>query len=325
MDKEKKYVFYTLSSSEDVDNIRYVGVTTRLLSQRLSQHKYVAKKSEKRSTPVSKWIYSLQLKNLDVIITKIDECDKDNWEEKEISLISKYKLNYDLLNIDKGGKGIITIEKRNKSGLIRSSESHEIKVVQLNLNGEYVQTFASTIKAAKAMGLSAHSAISNVLKGRSKTSCNSYWVYEKDYLTKSFDLKKPITPKESKGFKHYQYSPDTLELINTYQSIAEVFYAITGSKKSNSEGLTKAVINKVIWHDFFWATKEVCDFTEYFDDRFKIHEVNNLGEIINKFKNNSEAAKHFNLANSTISNYIRYKTITKNNTYLIKNNKQIKI
>lgn len=50
----KKYVFYTLSSEEDVNNIRYIGVTTRSLSQRLSQHNYVAKNREKRSTPVSK-------------------------------------------------------------------------------------------------------------------------------------------------------------------------------------------------------------------------------------------------------------------------------
>lgn len=50
----KKYVFYTLSSEKEVDNIRYIGVTTRSLNQRLSQHKHVAKYEKKRTTPVAK-------------------------------------------------------------------------------------------------------------------------------------------------------------------------------------------------------------------------------------------------------------------------------
>lgn len=54
MEEEKKYVFYTLSSKEDVNNIRYVGVTTGKLNNRLSQHKYTAKNPDKRTTPVAK-------------------------------------------------------------------------------------------------------------------------------------------------------------------------------------------------------------------------------------------------------------------------------
>lgn len=54
MNKEKKYVFYTLSSSDNRENIRYVGVTCVSLNGRLSQHKYVANHKDKRSTPVSK-------------------------------------------------------------------------------------------------------------------------------------------------------------------------------------------------------------------------------------------------------------------------------
>lgn len=53
-------------------------------------------------------------------------------------------------------------------------------------------------------------------------------------------------------------------------------------------------------------------------------EIDSNNNIITKFKTNIDAAKYFNLADSTISNYIRNKTLTKNNTYLIKN-KKIKI
>jgi hypothetical protein len=54
MEKERKYIFYTLSSSENIDDIRYIGVTCKSLNSRLSQHKYVARNPKKRSTPVAK-------------------------------------------------------------------------------------------------------------------------------------------------------------------------------------------------------------------------------------------------------------------------------
>jgi len=97
------------------------------------------------------------------------------WEETEINLIKEYKnLGYDLLNVDSGGRGSITIEKRNKSGIQRSIKAHQVKVVQLSLKGEYIKTYDSIMFATKEMGLSSKSAIGNVLSGRSKTSCGFY-------------------------------------------------------------------------------------------------------------------------------------------------------
>lgn len=49
-----QYYFYTLSDDSDPENIRYVGVTTRLLKQRLYGHRYNANKKEKRAQPVHK-------------------------------------------------------------------------------------------------------------------------------------------------------------------------------------------------------------------------------------------------------------------------------
>ena len=325
MDKEKNYVFYTLSSKEDEENIRYIGVTTTSLGVRLSQHKYVAKNSKKRSTPIAKWIFNLQTKNIDVIIKKIDECKENEWEIKEKTLIIEYKLKYNLLNVDEGGKGVITLEKRSKSGLIRSAEAHEIKIVQLDLKGNYIKTFDSSVKAANEMGLNSNTAINNVLKGRSKTSCNFYWVYETDYLNNSYNLNNPINLKETRGIKHYQYCPETFKLINTFLSINDLFYEITGVKGSNASTLKKSIKNKTTWNDYFWTLEKTNDFSSFYNDTFKVLEIDKNSKIINKFRTNIDAGKFFNLADSTISNYIRNKTITKNNTYIIKNNKEIKI
>lgn len=41
--EDRKYLFYVLSSSETPTEYRYLGVTCKSLSSRLSQHKYVAR------------------------------------------------------------------------------------------------------------------------------------------------------------------------------------------------------------------------------------------------------------------------------------------
>lgn len=325
MQEEKKYVFYVLSSSESPERFRYLGVSCRKLNARLSQHKYVARHPEKRSTPVAKWIYSLFQKDLDVIMTQIDSCGENEWENKEIELIQKYIDNgYNLLNVDKGGKGSITIENRPIEGRLRSAVAHEIRIVQLDLNGNYMKTFKSTQEATKEMGLLSKSAINNVLKGRSKTSCDSYWFYESDYLSGNFKINKRIDIKEFHGITHYQYCPDTFKLINRFKSTYDVFYEITGSKKSNSGGLKKAITTKCIWHNFFWSYDEIFDFSEYLDDRYKIHEVDFSNNIIRKFKNTKEAAEFFKIKEGSISTKITNRYTTKFGTYLIKN-KRIKI
>lgn len=75
---QKLYYFYTLSSSANSSNIRYVGVTTCKLSQRLSGHKYCALHKDKRSTPVHKWMFSEYTLGNTIIITRIDTCNVRN-------------------------------------------------------------------------------------------------------------------------------------------------------------------------------------------------------------------------------------------------------
>jgi predicted GIY-YIG superfamily endonuclease len=54
----KIYNFYVLTSEDDPENIRYVGVTTKKVTERFSQHKYCALHKEKRGLPVHKWMFS---------------------------------------------------------------------------------------------------------------------------------------------------------------------------------------------------------------------------------------------------------------------------
>lgn len=275
--EEKIYKFYTLSSEENLENIRYVGVTINKLNERLSKHKHTGKNPKKRSTPVAKWIYSLQLKNVNVVITKIDECNEDCWEEKEKQLILKYKfLGFELLNIDVGGKGVISIEQRNVDGLQRSADAHKIRIVQLDLNKNYIATFESLKDATEKFGLGTKSAISNVLRRRSKTSGGFYWVYENDYLNNNYNLVAPISPKETKGITLYQYCPKTFKLLKIFMSLSDVYYEFLGSRRTNTNALKKAIDNKETWRDFFWSYFEILDFSNYHEN-YKVLEINLKG------------------------------------------------
>lgn len=316
--ENKIYEFYYLSSSEFPDKPRYVGVTCAGLSVRFSQHKYVARNSKKRSTPVAKWIFSLTERKLDVLITKISECFEKEWENTEIRLIEEYReAGHSLLNVDIGGKGVITLEKRNKSGIERSISAHEIKVVQLDLLGNYITTFDSIAKATTAMGLSTQSAIGNVLKGRSASSSGYFWFYESDYLKGNYEIPVLKTASDYFGKKYYQYCPITFNLINIFQSERELLKKINGGRDT----LLKAVLNKTIFSDYFWANSEVSDFSDYFDNRIKIKELDSSGNIINTFKSYVDAAKHLNTTANIVTYKINKKIPTSNGTFLIINEK----
>lgn len=71
-------------------------------------------------------MYSVYEKGGKINIEKIDECSELEWEEREQFLIQKYKdLGHKLLNIDNGGKGVITKEKRSIDSITRSVEAHK--------------------------------------------------------------------------------------------------------------------------------------------------------------------------------------------------------
>ena len=113
----KLYQFYALSEETTPQEFRYIGVTTKKLSDRFAQHKYCARHENKRALPVHKWMYSVYKNGRNIIYSKIDECEESQWEIREQELITKYSKQFSLLNLDKGGKGVITKEKRESDGI----------------------------------------------------------------------------------------------------------------------------------------------------------------------------------------------------------------
>lgn len=86
------------------DEIRYVGKTCDTKEDRLEDHVYYAIKGEK--THKANWIRSLLKENITPEVCTIEEVDEQQWVEKEIYWISKFRQNgHRLTNQTSGGEG----------------------------------------------------------------------------------------------------------------------------------------------------------------------------------------------------------------------------
>jgi len=99
-----KYInIYTLSSVDNPNEIKYVGVTKYKVSYRLSSHIYEAKKKPDM-TPKTKWINEIGFKLVHNVIDVVEECDAGFWEKYWIGQMEAWGFN--LVNSNKGGGGL---------------------------------------------------------------------------------------------------------------------------------------------------------------------------------------------------------------------------
>lgn len=102
-------------------NIRYIGKTINL-KRRLAGHIYEAKK-HRGDRYVLNWIYSLLEKGKKPSIHLIEECDKNNWQEKERYWISFHrKVISNLCNSCDGGLGGAGIRNYSEEELKRRAK-----------------------------------------------------------------------------------------------------------------------------------------------------------------------------------------------------------
>lgn len=292
---EKVYRFYTLSASDSPHDIRYVGVTTKTVKQRFYHHKYCAMHDEKRGLPVHKWMYSKYNQGLDIIFNEIDSCNESLWEQKEQELIKQYSEKFDLLNLDKGGNGVITLEKRTKSSIQRSIEGHYKKIVLFNKNEELIAICESCKEAVEKYGCN-KTAIGNVLKRRANT-CNGYYIVTfEEYNSPDFSIKEHIQSLTDRTIKHkllYQYDLEG-NLIKLWNSQSEV-------KKElgyDVGGINRAIKNKKIFKNSYWTNTNTIDISEF--EKYYKYEYAGL-----KFRTQKEIADMVGFKECTITNAIK--------------------
>lgn len=128
-------VIYGLSSSSDVEDIRYIGKSSNI-ENRLKRH--LSKYCLKDDSYKNNWIKSELISNNTIIITTIEEVTESNWQDREIFWISEYKkLGYNLTNLTAGGEGFnLTNDiktKRNKTILDKSLNKFEVEIDKFNI------------------------------------------------------------------------------------------------------------------------------------------------------------------------------------------------
>lgn len=258
---------------------------------------------EKRGLPVHKWMYSKYKNGGNILVKKIDECSESEWEERERYWIKYYKdLGFQLMNLDKGGKGVITKEKRSKSSLERSIESHKIPIVALYKNGDFYKEYPSIIEATKEFGFKSRSSINNVLKKRSLSSGGFLWVYKKDYNpnnTYKYEKPKKVT------IPIYEFNIDGT-LITKWESIVQA------SKELNchSSTLKDAISNKRVYRDHYWSLNETINIKEY-DPYYTLKVTNIKTGAILLYRNQAAICKDLQLSPSVVCTALKEDTIIK--------------
>lgn len=288
--EKRTYIIYGLYSSNKPHFYRYIGVTSSNLKQRFRQHKYNSKHSEKRSLPVHKWMYSHYNNNEEIFIEEIEVCTEDNWEEREQFWIKSLKESNNLLNIDKGGKGVVIDGHRPEDAIQRSVENKKIAVVQLSLNGEYIKEYSSISEAAQENNVSS-SAVYNAIT--TKSSCvDCLWVYKSKYdEDKEYVFKHNL----KQSVKIAMYSEEK-KLIKVFDKKIEVLKFL-GVDSYN--GLASAIKNKKLYHGYYFkyhGKKTVSNVFYIYDIEDK-----ELKNPIHTFSKIKELANYFGVTYNTLS------------------------
>ena len=108
------------------DEVRYVGLTTRPLTSRLSEHLYVAR-NRVRHTHCTCWILNLLEQGLKPVIEEVDTATVDELNGLEVYYIQKFKNDgAKLTNHTNGGKANFEVSPEARRKL---SEAHKGKVL----------------------------------------------------------------------------------------------------------------------------------------------------------------------------------------------------
>jgi len=242
---------YSLSSSEDPSNIRYIG-KTKFENQRLKQHiKRALNKLDKR-TYRDNWIKSEIVKGNNIIYNVLEECNEDIWKEREKYWILKYKNNI-LTNLTEGGETSSIKGKKhpmyNKIGSDspnfninrKVSKPKEISkrfrksksIKALNMDNSLFKEYKSIREACLDLNCRKEN-ISIVCRGKRKTYFGYKWEYS-----------------NNKYFNVLQLN-DNLETVNKYETFKEAS-KITNINLSN---ICRATKRNIKAGGYYWKVVE---------------------------------------------------------------------
>ena len=180
---------------KNIKTPRYIGITTKCLEKRLSQHQQSF--NLKKSTHKTNWIKSLLDNGIKLRIEAIETVN--SWEEAckiEIDLINYYReLNIGLTNTTAGGDGLlnmqfskearmkISLKAKGRKLLFKRKSRHRIHdknkmtpVACYDLNMNLIQEFECQMDASRSIGIDQGS-ICRALKNPVAKCQKMYWRY----------------------------------------------------------------------------------------------------------------------------------------------------
>lgn len=214
----KKTIVYTLEDPRD-NSIRYIGITSSLLSTRLSHHYTVLKGFNYKIN----WIKKLKKLNLKPIIKELDVCN--SFEEAlyfERYWIKQFKCwGFTLVNSTEGGEGALgykhtqasmekmkeLLAKRPKKPIKVRMSKHEQSIyiaiklskplLEYNKDGNFIKEWSSQLEASKYYNIRP-STIGHALKDLNRMCNNSFWRRKKsDDIELKIDIKPHIGNKNA--------------------------------------------------------------------------------------------------------------------------------
>lgn len=211
------------------------------------------------------------------------------------------------MNIDEGGKGVITKEKREISGLERSANAHKKAIVALNLDGSFYKKYESITDAMKSLNVKGYSTnISSVLKNVVNLHLG---IYESEYNNDINYTYKVET--NGKSLYQFDYSGN---LIKEYKTIKEFLDSVGESYN----GLKTAIKNKIDYFNSFLSYDNTIDVTKY-KNPYKFIVIKNNEKFYYKYQ--KDICDKINLCKSSVCSKLKdANSFTYNNYEVIKIN-----
>jgi hypothetical protein len=225
----KKFFIYTLEDPISL-KIRYIGLTSKKLSVRLSGHCASLEKSKSHKT---NWIKKLIVQGRKPIIKELDIAySLEEACELEIYWIDQFKQwGFDLTNATIGGEGVIGY-KYDKEMYKVLAQKLSKPILQYDIKGNFIKKWNSILDAAKYFNCGS-TAIRHALVDYKRTSNNFFWrYYEKDYPEK---INVSVLSGNVIPLKVYDI---VLDITTTYMSKQEAF-ATVGRPSNYSKYVNK--------------------------------------------------------------------------------------
>ena len=303
---------YIYRIKNKIDNKTYIGQTIQDLEDRWRDH--LNKHSNCRYLKSAFKKYGVDNFEFQLVCITFDNC----LDDMEIKYIERYNClvpnGYNLRLGGNSGKHNEETKRKIAATLLKNK-----KVVQFDIQGNRLNTFNSTVEAAKYVGR-ASSSIGHCCNGDIKTTAGYIWKYESinssetkiEPLTDRFKgwqkhIKKEVIPQIRRKIVQFDMDGNRLKSFNTCKEAAE--YVGTARSCITLCCLRQQKTAK----GYFWKYESINSSDTNYEGQNEIYKQINekrnrvivqfdmAGNRLNTFKSCREAGRHVGTCNSSIS------------------------